>query len=626
MDSFISDNDLVIVFEWAAAGDLKRQLRKAQERNIGFDERVIWKYFSQICDAMKHMHEKRIMHRDLKPANIFLTLDGTIKVGDLGLSRELSEHTIQAHSKVGTPLYMSPEVLRGDGYDFKSDIWSLGCLLYELAMLKSPFKSEGLNLYSLFQKISQGSYQPLPDTYSEELRSLSHAMISIKSDERPEIGYVCEVANRMRTVTADRYMRAKKQYEDNMNRDGMVSAAGMNGVRPTDEDKEDGEDNNDGDGRRLSYNSNIDGNNNNNMNNKKKLIKEEMDHNSGRRSNNKNISHSSNRDAVGNEVGDGRVVYQGEDTVRDQRRPVSRSSRASKPTVQGYNQDADDRFNDEDVRMERKDGVEDDDDDDNTQDNRDENTRKLNGNHPRKEGSVRSSGTKGTNGQNLTHNYNNDDDDDDATLVKGGRSTNEGGTNGHSPRSSRKPLATNGHTLKNKEKDNKINISNTGKPSPPYKEDRGESVRETAVDEDMRSNYNQTNDGGKDKKREESFKDLGYAFALMELLNAKLEALGYPFYDDGIKHNNRGRKLSKYQFVCDLALVSKKLPRGMKGQNSTQDGTQFRCLVEVSKWLLSLHGSNAKAALTKHNLDVDQDSPSTIATQLLLLAEVSFPI
>ena len=66
MDSFITDNDLVIVFEWAAAGDLKRQLRKAQERGVGFEERVIWKYFSQICDAIQHMHERRIMHRDLK--------------------------------------------------------------------------------------------------------------------------------------------------------------------------------------------------------------------------------------------------------------------------------------------------------------------------------------------------------------------------------------------------------------------------------------------------------------------------------------------------------------------------------------------------------------------------------
>ena len=98
MDSFINENDLVIVVEWAAAGDLKRQLRKAQERDVGFEERIIWKYFSQICDAMKHMYDHRIMHRDLKPANIFLTLDGTVKVGDLGLSRELSDHTVQVHT------------------------------------------------------------------------------------------------------------------------------------------------------------------------------------------------------------------------------------------------------------------------------------------------------------------------------------------------------------------------------------------------------------------------------------------------------------------------------------------------------------------------------------------------
>lgn len=203
MDSFITENDLIIVYEWAAAGDLKRQLRKAQEKGVGFEERVIWKYFSQICLAIQHMHEKRTMHRDLKPANIFLTLDGTIKVGDLGLSRELSEHTIQAHSKVGTPLYMSPEVLKGGGYDFKSDIWSLGCLLYELAMLKSPFKAEGLNLYSLFQKISNGEYQPLPDVYSPELRSMAYSMISINPEDRPEINQVCTMASQMRQQTAN---------------------------------------------------------------------------------------------------------------------------------------------------------------------------------------------------------------------------------------------------------------------------------------------------------------------------------------------------------------------------------------------------------------------------------------
>ena len=88
----------------------------------------------------------------------------------------MSEHTFEAHSKVGTPLYMSPEVLRGDGYDWKSDVWSLGCVLYELAVLKSPFKAEGLDLYSLFQKISKGDYAPPPEHYSSTLRELCVSM------------------------------------------------------------------------------------------------------------------------------------------------------------------------------------------------------------------------------------------------------------------------------------------------------------------------------------------------------------------------------------------------------------------------------------------------------------------
>ncbi|CAM9619988.1 unnamed protein product [Chrysoparadoxa australica] len=203
LDSFIDNSDLVIVFEWAAAGDLKRQVRKAQERQMLFEERVIWKYFSQICQAIGYMHECRIMHRDLKPANIFLTLEGQVKVGDLGLGRSMSEHTLEAHSKVGTPLYMSPEVLRGDGYDWKSDVWSLGCMLYELAMLRSPFKSEGLNLYSLFQKISKGDYAPLPEHYSMDLIELAYSMINTDPADRPDIRQVCETASLMRERTAN---------------------------------------------------------------------------------------------------------------------------------------------------------------------------------------------------------------------------------------------------------------------------------------------------------------------------------------------------------------------------------------------------------------------------------------
>ncbi|DAZ94089.1 TPA: hypothetical protein N0F65_004201 [Lagenidium giganteum] len=202
LDAFLDNKELYIAFEWAEAGDLKRQIRKANEKGVRFDERTIWRYFSQMCAAILHLHRARIMHRDLKPANIFLTLQGVVKVGDLGLGRHLSEDTMEAHSKVGTPLYMSPEVLRGEGYDWKSDVWSLGCILYELAMLRSPFKSEGLNLYGLFQKINKGEYEPVPDIYSSHLRRLVTRMISLTASDRPSMEEVWQACQTRPTSAA----------------------------------------------------------------------------------------------------------------------------------------------------------------------------------------------------------------------------------------------------------------------------------------------------------------------------------------------------------------------------------------------------------------------------------------
>ena len=117
---------MYIAVEWAERGDLKRIIRHAKTEQEHLDESKVWEYIGQITGALEHMKANRIMHRDLKPANIFISSEGQLKVGDLGLGRQLSSQTIEAYSRVGTPLYMSPEVLNGQGYDWKSDIWSLG--------------------------------------------------------------------------------------------------------------------------------------------------------------------------------------------------------------------------------------------------------------------------------------------------------------------------------------------------------------------------------------------------------------------------------------------------------------------------------------------------------------------
>jgi len=194
LDAFIDENMLIIVFEWAPAGDLKRLIKKTAEAGKTLDEASIWKFFSQITDALRYMHQHRIMHRDIKPANVLVGANGALKLGDLGLGRQLSEQTMEAFSKVGTPYYVSPEVVRGAGYDWKSDVWSLGCLLYELACLRSPFEMEGANLYDVFQKISKGDYQPLPaDMFSAPLRSLVVRMLSVDPVKRPELEEVWSI-------------------------------------------------------------------------------------------------------------------------------------------------------------------------------------------------------------------------------------------------------------------------------------------------------------------------------------------------------------------------------------------------------------------------------------------------
>ena len=195
LDSFIEENELLIAIEWAEKGDLKKVIKRAQADELPIEELKIWEYMSQIASALKHMQEKRIMHRDLKPANIFITADGVLKLGDLGLGRYLSSQTIEAFSRVGTPLYMSPEVLKGSGYDWKSDVWSLGCVVYELACLRSPFRNDDtkMSLYDLFQTISKGQYPPVGDKYSEELRTIVNSMIQVDPEKRLDIDQVVEL-------------------------------------------------------------------------------------------------------------------------------------------------------------------------------------------------------------------------------------------------------------------------------------------------------------------------------------------------------------------------------------------------------------------------------------------------
>ena len=198
IDSFVDNNELYIACEWADKGDLKRLIREHTADEIPFEESVIWEYMKQIAGALKHMHEKKIMHRDLKPANIFIHHDGSLKIGDLGLGRVFGSGTLEAYSKVGTPLYMSPELIKDSGYNFNADVWSLGCICYEFCELNSPFrnKQEKMSLMDLFENITKCNYKPISARYSPELSQAIKKMIVVDPALRLNSDQVLEIAER----------------------------------------------------------------------------------------------------------------------------------------------------------------------------------------------------------------------------------------------------------------------------------------------------------------------------------------------------------------------------------------------------------------------------------------------
>ncbi|CAM9623711.1 unnamed protein product [Bubo scandiacus] len=180
-ESFEADGHLYIVMEYCDDGDLMQKIK--HQRGKLFPEDTILHWFVQMCLGVKHIHDKRVLHRDIKSKNVFLTQNGKVKLGDFGSARLLAHPVSYACTYVGTPYYVPPEIWESMPYNNKSDIWSLGCILYELCTLRHPFQANSWK--HLILKICKGSYNPLPSHYSYELHYLIKQMFKRNPKNRP---------------------------------------------------------------------------------------------------------------------------------------------------------------------------------------------------------------------------------------------------------------------------------------------------------------------------------------------------------------------------------------------------------------------------------------------------------
>ncbi|CAD8058254.1 unnamed protein product [Paramecium sonneborni] len=198
---------LCIVMDYAEGGDLAQVLKKTE----GYiAESRILDWFTQICLAIKHCHDRKIIHRDIKTQNMFLSKDMRIRLGDFGIARLLNNTRDKAKTMVGTPYYLAPELIENKPYSFKGDIWSLGVILYEMCAKTPPFTAESLAQLAL--KIVRGQFQAIPNIYSPQLRTLVNQLLTVNPEKRPTVHQILKmpiITNRIKNFLSETMKRSE---------------------------------------------------------------------------------------------------------------------------------------------------------------------------------------------------------------------------------------------------------------------------------------------------------------------------------------------------------------------------------------------------------------------------------
>jgi NIMA (never in mitosis gene a)-related kinase 1/4/5 len=189
--SCIYQKKLLILMEYASGGDLQYLINTYKKNRLYLSEKSIWKMLYEICLGVEYLHKNNIIHRDIKCLNIILNENKRIKIADMGVCKIFSGKDPMEGSQVGTPLYLSPEIIQHKPYDMKVDIWGIGCVAYNLACLEPPFQAE--NLISLARLIVKARPKPIPSCYSPRLYDFILRLMDKRPSIRPSISEVFEL-------------------------------------------------------------------------------------------------------------------------------------------------------------------------------------------------------------------------------------------------------------------------------------------------------------------------------------------------------------------------------------------------------------------------------------------------
>lgn len=182
-ESFTENKNLAIVMDYADGGDLHQRIQRTRQAGKTLPEERVLRWFTEATLALKYLHDRHVLHRDLKSQNLFLTAQDRLRIGDFGISKVLESTAAFAKTTIGTPYYLSPEICMERPYSYSSDMWALGCVLYEVAALRVPFDAQSLQ--ALVQKITRGPTPTLPSAYSADLRQLCCDLLHRDQSQRP---------------------------------------------------------------------------------------------------------------------------------------------------------------------------------------------------------------------------------------------------------------------------------------------------------------------------------------------------------------------------------------------------------------------------------------------------------